>query len=159
MTVSEPTERRIIPPPLEGVDDVVFWEYLRAGEVRLQRCSSCGQWRYPPGPTCPDCLSAVTEWKRIRGTGNLLAWATFHRRYFPYLPTPYIVAAVTVDEGLLVCGGLRVPDGNGPYPGARVELEIVEAELPDGRPWAIFDWVVTARDSGCTENGQGGDDG
>ena len=158
MTVSEPAERRIIPPPLDGVDDQVFWEYLRAGEVRIQRCSSCGQWRYPPGPTCPDCLSADTGWQRIRGTGTLLAWATFHRRYFPYLPTPYTVAAVTADEGLLVCGGLRVPAGAAPYVGAPARLEMVEAELPDGRPWAIFDWVLFAQDSGGTECGEGGDD-
>lgn len=149
------TIRRVIPPPVEGIDDAVFWDYLRRGELRLQRCPSCGEWRYPPGPTCPECLQSEVEWQTIGGTGRLLAWATFHRNYFSYLPTPYTVAAVTIDEGLLVCGRLNVPVGTSPYLDAPVRYEIVEAELPDGRPWTIFDWVMIAEDAGCTDDDQG----
>ena len=91
------------------------------------------------------------------GDGKLMAWATFHRRYFSYLPTPYIVAAVQIDEGLLVCGGLRVPTGSAPFLDAPVKLEVVEAELPDGRSWATFDWVMTGKDAAGISDGQGED--
>ena len=29
-----------------------FWAFTRERELRLQQCSACGKFRWPPGPTC-----------------------------------------------------------------------------------------------------------
>ena len=29
-----------------------FWEYTLSKELRLQKCSECAKYRWPPGPTC-----------------------------------------------------------------------------------------------------------
>ena len=34
-----------------------FWEGCRAGELRLQRCTSCGDYRFFPAEGCPRCKS------------------------------------------------------------------------------------------------------
>ena len=51
-----------------------FWAYTQKKELRLQKCSDCGKFRWPPGPTCDKCLSDEAEWAAIagRGQGSLL---------------------------------------------------------------------------------------
>ena len=60
-------------------------------------------------------------------------------------------------EGPLVCGSLRVPDCTRPQLDAPVKLEVVEAQLPDGRQWAIFDWVMNHPETGGEGAGHGRD--
>jgi uncharacterized protein len=39
-----------------------FWDAAARGELMLPRCGSCGTWRWPPGPFCPECRSQQVEW-------------------------------------------------------------------------------------------------
>jgi uncharacterized OB-fold protein len=39
-----------------------FWDATARGELELPRCGSCGAWRWPPGPFCPECRSQDVEW-------------------------------------------------------------------------------------------------
>ncbi|WP_083502066.1 OB-fold domain-containing protein [Sphaerimonospora mesophila] len=94
------------PAPRRGVFDEPYWRYAAAGELRVQRCAACGGLRYPPGPSCPECLSAEHEWAALSGRGSLLAWTVFHRQYFPGVPVPYIVAAVRTAEGPILIGNI-----------------------------------------------------
>jgi uncharacterized OB-fold protein len=140
---------RVIPRPLPGRDDEVFWGYLAAGEIRIQRCQDCGQWRYPPGPVCARCLSTAAQWVPIEGTGQLLSWATFHRRYFPMVDPPYLVVAVALAEGPIMCGDLRGPVPGELELGLPVRAVIEPASLEDGQECPIFGWRVR-------ESGKGG---
>ncbi|GII97062.1 Zn-ribbon domain-containing OB-fold protein [Sinosporangium siamense] len=94
------------PAPQRGIFDEPYWRYAAAGELRLQRCSACGSFRYPPGPACPDCLAEEHEWTALSGRGSLLAWTVFHRQYFPGIPVPYAVAAVRTAEGPILIGNI-----------------------------------------------------
>ncbi|MEU0987451.1 OB-fold domain-containing protein [Streptomyces sp. NPDC005953] len=94
------------PAPPSGRYDAPYWRYAAEGELRLQRCGGCGQFRYPPGPVCPDCLAEEASWERLSGTGTLLAWTVFHRQYFPWIPAPYLVGAVRTTEGPILIGNL-----------------------------------------------------
>jgi uncharacterized protein len=144
MTSPQPGQPRgrVIPRPLPGRDDEMLWSYLQAGEVRIQQCQACGQWRYPATPVCARCLSDDTQWRPIAGLGTLQSWATFHRRYFPMIDPPYTVVAVALEEGPILCGDLR-----GPVParlelGQRMTVTIEPAVLDDGQPCPIFGWRV-----------------
>jgi uncharacterized OB-fold protein len=87
--------------PIPRVDDLSrpFWEAANRGELTLQRCRECGQWRYPPSWGCPNCLSEGTEWAPVSGRGALYSWVVFHRSYHPAFEVPYNVAIVELEEG------------------------------------------------------------
>lgn len=39
-----------------------FWQAGSEGRVVMQKCSSCGTFRWPAGPFCPDCRTQDAEW-------------------------------------------------------------------------------------------------
>ena len=89
--------------PIRSMDPYAeqFWSYTQKKELRLQKCSACGKFRWPPGPTCDRCLSEETEWAPIAGQGKVLSWTTFRRKYFDEYPAPHTVIVLELDEGPL----------------------------------------------------------
>jgi uncharacterized protein len=39
-----------------------FWQSGAEGRVLMPRCTSCGTFRWPAGPFCPECRSQPVEW-------------------------------------------------------------------------------------------------
>lgn len=78
-----------------------FWEHARKHELRLQRCTACGHFRYPASPVCADCDSDGYEWAKVSGRGKIVSWVVFHRSYFPSFEKeiPYNVAMIGLEEG------------------------------------------------------------
>jgi uncharacterized protein len=89
--------------PIRSMDPYAeqFWTFTQAKELRLQRCTQCAKFRWPPGPTCDRCLSDAFEWAPVRGRGKLLSWTTFHRTYFPEYPAPHTSIVLELEEGPL----------------------------------------------------------
>jgi uncharacterized OB-fold protein len=89
--------------PLPRIDEVnrPYWEAARRHELLLQKCQECGHYRYPPGETCPFCLSDRLEWVKANGRGTVYTWTVFHQVYHPAFEKniPYAVVAVELDEG------------------------------------------------------------
>jgi len=115
------------PEPLRGLYFDPFWEFVQQEDLRLQRCDACGEMRYPPAAACPHCLSPDATWTPLAGGGAVLAWAVFHRQYFPELPVPYTVVAVETDEGPIVVGNYVGADDRRPAIGERVRLTYEDA--------------------------------
>lgn len=86
-------------PTYFSMFDEPFWDSVSRDETRLQCCSSCSTYRYPPGACCPNCLSLEAEWVTVSGKGRVLSWTTIHRQYLPAYPAPSTVVAVLLDEG------------------------------------------------------------
>ena len=91
------------PRPNRSMDPYAeqFWTYTQNKEFRLQKCSDCGKFRWPPGPTCDRCLSDEFAWTLMAGRGKVLSWTTFHRGYFPEYPAPHTAIVLELDEGPL----------------------------------------------------------
>ena len=91
------------PRPIRSMDPYAeqFWTYTQKKEFRLQKCSECGKFHWPPGPTCDQCLSDEFEWTPMAGRGKVLSWTTFHRSYFPEYPAPHTTIVLELDEGPL----------------------------------------------------------
>jgi uncharacterized OB-fold protein len=89
--------------PVRAMDTFAeaFWAFTLKNELRLQQCSECGKFRWPPGPTCDGCLSDAFEWPELGGRGKVLSWTTFHRAYFPEYPPPHTIVALELEEGPL----------------------------------------------------------
>jgi uncharacterized protein len=89
--------------PMRSMDPYAqqFWTHTKNKEFRLQQCSDCQKFRWPPGPTCDACLSDNFAWAQMKGRGKLLSWTTFHRAYFPEYPAPHTSIVLELDEGPL----------------------------------------------------------
>ena len=89
------------PLPLANEDTLEYWEACKRGELRLQRCSDCGHWRFPPSVLCPRCLSERSSWEAISGRGTVYTFIVVHRPQHPafYEDVPYNVAIVELEEG------------------------------------------------------------
>lgn len=57
------------PAPFATETSRPFWEGLRAGEVRIQRCDACDRWVFYPRSHCPGCLSPALAWRAVSGRG------------------------------------------------------------------------------------------
>lgn len=99
-----------IPKPLPHATptSAPFWEGLRAGEVRLQRCLACRSWVFYPRTHCPHCLSPQLAWQRVAGTGRLHAFTIARLPTAPFFAdeTPQPLAIVELDEGVRMASTL-----------------------------------------------------
>lgn len=118
------------PRPVMGLYDKPMWESINARAMRLQCCTRCGTWLYPPGPACPRCLNSELEWRPLSGRGRIVSWVIFHRHYLPAYPPPYNAIAVRLEEGPTMISNL---EGAMPSEGCigRV-VRLMHTTMPDG---------------------------
>lgn len=76
-----------------------FWEACRSGELRYQRCQSCGLSNFPPTEHCRQCLSDHLVWTPSGGFGEIYSWTVVYRPVTAEFAPPYAPAIVTLDEG------------------------------------------------------------
>src|ERR1700686_4860152 len=92
--MAEPGRALPVPTP----ETQGFWDGTNAGELRLQRCDSCGKTYFPPRPFCPVCASREVSVFRASGKGRLYSYVIQHRPVPGFTP-PYAIAVVELDEG------------------------------------------------------------
>jgi len=82
-------------------DNAFFWEATKNKELKFQRCTECGQVRWPPSIACPKCHSMNFDYIVSKGIGKIYSFvvyrAAFHEAFKDKLP--YVVAIVDLDEG------------------------------------------------------------
>ena len=87
---------------LPTIDEVSrpFWEGTLAGELRMQACTACGRFRFPPRPMCPHCRSVESTWKAVSGRGTIYSFVVPHPPLLPQFAelAPYNVVLVALDE-------------------------------------------------------------
>jgi uncharacterized protein len=98
MDATEPTASALLPAP--DADSAPFWDGCAVGELRVQRCASCGRSRMPPRPMCPWCRSLDGSWEATSGRGRIWSWVVSHP---PLLAAyaeqaPYNVVVVELDD-------------------------------------------------------------
>jgi uncharacterized OB-fold protein len=93
------------PLPRAGGPEQTFWDGLRAGEVRVQRCV-CGHCRFPASRNCPVCHSAGFSWTAVEPEGVVESFCVFHKQYFPAIEVPYAVVQVRLRCGVRMFSNL-----------------------------------------------------
>jgi uncharacterized OB-fold protein len=93
--------------PVVNRDSAYFWEGTQAGELRIQRCASCGTLRHPPGPLCPACHSTDKEWVVVPGAGTVFSYVVHHAPQIPGKQLPLTIAVVELEDGLRMIGELH----------------------------------------------------
>jgi uncharacterized OB-fold protein/acyl dehydratase len=108
-SLPEPVMRPQITP-----DTAFFWAGAAAGELRVQRCASCGALRHPPGPMCPACgTPSEGGYVIAAGTGEVFSYVVHHHPPVPGKKLPLVVALVQLPEGVRMVGEM---------PGVRPDL-------------------------------------
>ena len=79
----------------------MFWDACAAGELRVQRCITCGHLRYPISTVCPECLSEDAAWELLSGRGTVVSFCIFRHAYNEAWRDrlPYNVALIQLEEG------------------------------------------------------------
>jgi uncharacterized OB-fold protein len=90
--------------PLITPDTAFFWAGTAVGELRIQRCESCGTLRHPPGPCCPACGAMNRGYVVAAGTGEVYSYVVHHHPPVPGKRLPVVVALVELPEGVRMVG-------------------------------------------------------
>jgi uncharacterized protein len=77
-----------------------FWDATKEHRLMLQRCAN-GHTFYYARTHCPECLSNDLAWVQASGRGKLYSYTVARRPQSPEFAedVPYIVAAITLEEG------------------------------------------------------------
>jgi uncharacterized protein len=85
-----------------------FWLAAKEDRLVAPKCGSCGHFRLPPTPFCPECQSTEVEWVELSGRAEVYSFAVVTE--FPGLSGVVLVPAV-----------VDLPDA----PGARLVTNVV----------------------------------
>jgi uncharacterized OB-fold protein/acyl dehydratase len=96
--------RRLRPP--RAHDNGWWWEAIDRGELRIQRCSSCGTLRHPPRPMCHVCQSQAWDSVAASGRGTLHSYVIVHHPPIPGYEYPLAVGLVALEEGTRIVSNL-----------------------------------------------------
>jgi uncharacterized OB-fold protein/acyl dehydratase len=125
-------------PPAVGLDTRFFWDGVRDGELRIQRCAGCGALRHPPGPMCPVCHATERDHMVSAGRGEVYSYVVHHHPPVPGRTTPFVVAVVELGEGVRIVGNVIGCPPSEVRIGMPVELTFQamddEVTLPQWRP-------------------------
>ena len=128
--------------PLPIPDPVTkpFWDGLKDGKLRIQRCSSCGKAVFYPRIGCPDCGSRALEWITASGRGTLHAFTIAYRGVPAAFKgsAPYVVAMVELDEGARLMTNLIGVEPSPETIKIGMEVEAVFEEVTDAVTLAKF---------------------
>ncbi|GAA2093742.1 hypothetical protein GCM10009780_39260 [Actinomadura alba] len=94
------------PAPMIGPDTRFFWDGVREGELRVQKCGACGRLRHPPGPMCPHCHALDRDHVVASGRGELHSYVVHHHPPVPGRTGPYVVGLVELEEGVRMVGNV-----------------------------------------------------
>ena len=89
------------PVPVITEDAIPFYAATKERKLSLQKCSSCGAFRFPPSPVCPECSALGGEWSILSGRGKVFSFVVCHRAFHKGFDAdvPYVVAVIELAEG------------------------------------------------------------
>ena len=99
-----------------------FWEGLREGLLRVQRCRDCGRQVFYPRSFCTHCLSESLDWVTVSGRAKLYSFTVVRRAMNPAFQedVPYVYAIVELEEGPRVTANVV----NCPLEALRVDMPL-----------------------------------
>jgi len=85
-----------------------FWDACARHELLVQQCRACGALQYYPRGVCAACWSADVDWKPSAGRGRVYTFTVTHRTQARGFrdELPYVLAWITLDEGLQVMSNI-----------------------------------------------------
>ncbi|WP_028933819.1 Zn-ribbon domain-containing OB-fold protein [Pseudonocardia spinosispora] len=130
--------------PADDGLDTPHWDGLRAGELRIQRCTACGEWIWAPRPMCPVCHSFELGWPAVAPRGEIYSWTRTWQPFAPQLSghLPFVVVVVELAEagGRRLVGVLRDGESAALRVGQPVKGDFDPP--PDEHGWPLLRWQL-----------------
>ena len=127
---------RSLPAPIVDSTNAPFWQAASEGVLLIKRCKACGEAHWYPRPFCPHCGSGDTDWVPASGSGTIYSYTVTRKAG----PAPYVLAYVTLDEGVTMLTNLVDGEIEALRIGQRVQVTFRQAEgggaVPVFRPAA-----------------------
>lgn len=82
-----------------------FWEATAEERIILPHCTSCGDYRWPPGPFCPACHAQEVAWTG-GGPGRVYSYTVIRRRAAGEDGEPQIIVPALIE--FPEAGGVRL---------------------------------------------------
>ena len=106
-----------------NMETAVYWESAKNGKLLVKTCKACGKLHYYPRTICPHCLSSDTDWVEASGKGTIYTYSVMRRT-----ETPYVIAYVTLEEGVTMLSNIVECDVDGVAVGQTVEVVFRDTE-------------------------------
>lgn len=116
-----------LPAPVPEKDGLSapYWNGLRDGALRVQRCRGCGRLQWGPEWICHRCHSFDLAWEAVPPRGRIYSWQRVWHPVHPALrdAVPYLVVLVELPEAenIRMLGNLLGPSDQPVRIGAAVE--------------------------------------
>lgn len=115
-----------------------FWDGTREQRLLLQYCTKSEMFQFYPRPVSVFTGTSAFEWREVSGRGEVFSWTVAHIARPPFTGhTPYLVATVTLDEGVNMVANLINCSLDEVAIGLRVRA--TWAPLPDGTNLLLFE--------------------
>lgn len=87
---------------MAGVDQLnqVYFDGVAEGQLRIQQCGDCGAHQFYPRVVCKHCGSEHSHWIVASGRGKVASFSVVRRGVSADFSAPYIVALITLEEGV-----------------------------------------------------------
>lgn len=150
MTASTPSHGYLpsgLPIPVAEPDGLSapYWNGLRDGRLRVQRCAGCATWQFGPEWLCHRCHRMDPDWVDVAPRGLIYSWErVWHPSHLSLKGHgPYLVVLVE----LVDAGGVRMVGNLLGDPMQEVTIGTpVEGRFehhPDaGSPYSLLQWQV-----------------
>ena len=112
-----------IASPAVTTETAQFWAKANEGQFTVPQCKACGKFHWYPRANCPFCTSDKIELKPAKGTGTIYSFSVARRG-----KDSYVIAYVTLDEGVTMMTNIVNADGAKLAIGQTVRVALVESE-------------------------------
>lgn len=130
--------------PLPNVSDLnrPFWDGLAGHELKVPRCSACGDYNWVPYPACRSCLSEDQVWTTVSGRATVWSFTAVYRGPGAFgLEVPYVMCLGQLEERPRPCNVLAILRGIEPEEvriGMPIEIGYVDIPSED---ITMYEWV------------------
>lgn len=127
--------------PRPTLEDREFWEGANRGELRIQRCTSCGRHQHYARMLCSHCGKQSLEWVTASGNGTIYSFTVIRQNGVPPFNdrVPFVVATVDLDEdGARLIAAMPALDPDA----ARVGMRVRAAFRPAGEELGFVDFAA-----------------
>jgi acetyl-CoA acetyltransferase/uncharacterized OB-fold protein len=90
--------KHLRPLPELTIANEWFWKSGSDGQLRIQKCSDCGEFVHPPSPICPKCRSRSWTPEPVSGEATVVGFTVNIQRWSPDFEPPYVIANVALAE-------------------------------------------------------------
>lgn len=106
--------------PLSAAEQ--FQRSLAEGQFRIQQCTSCNLYVYPPREACGHCGSITFIWPEVSGQGTVYSHTVVNRK--PDAGGPYNVSLIDLDEGVRMMSRVEGVEAEDVQIGMKVQASV-----------------------------------